>query len=114
MGVGGEDGDEGVPEAEWDTESLGESASDSIFEYRGYARTGREATPDAVSALARAGLLLSLARPRLPDPAAWAAFLKRHDISRLEASNAFGAHSTVGTGWGCHPTLGRWRDAARS
>lgn len=97
MGLVSEDGDGGVPEAEWDTESLGEFASDSIFEYRGYAQSGRETTPEAVSALARAGLLLSLARPRLPDPAAWAAFLKRHDISRLEASDAFGAYSTVGT-----------------
>jgi hypothetical protein len=90
------EGHEGVPEAGWDTESLGEFASDSIFEYRGYARSGREATPEAFSALVRAGLLLSIARPRIPDPAAWAAFLKQHDISRLEASDAFGAHSSVG------------------
>lgn len=54
-----------MSEADWDTELLGEAATDSIFEYREYARSGRDATPDAVSALARAGLLLSLARPRL-------------------------------------------------
>ena len=91
------DEDVGVPERGWDTESLGEFASDSIFEYREYARNGRGFTPEAVSALARAGMLLSIARPRLPDPAAWAAFLKQHGIARLEASDAFGAYSTVGT-----------------
>src|SRR5689334_14945499 len=95
MGTVGENGDEGVPETGWDTESLGEFASDSIFEYRVYARNGRGFAPEAVSALARAGLLLSIAR--LPDPAAWAAFLKRHDISRLDASDAFGAYSTADT-----------------
>lgn len=97
MGALREGEDEFVSEADWDTELLGEAASDSIFEFRSYTRSGREATPDAVSALARAGLLLSLARPRLPDPAAWAAFLKQNDISRLEASDAVGAYSTVGT-----------------
>lgn len=84
MGAVSENGDEDLPEAGWDTESLGEAASDSIVEYRSYAQGGRETTPQAVSALARAGLLLSLARPRLPDPVAWAAFLKPHDISRVE------------------------------
>lgn len=98
MGAVGVNGDGGVPEAGWDTDSLGEAASDSIVEYRGYAQCGREATPEAVSALARAGLLLSLARPRLPDPAAWAGFLKQYGISRMEASDASGAHSAVGTG----------------
>ena len=95
MGTLGEGEDEFVSEADWDTESLGEFASDSIFEYREYARSGREASTEAVSALVRAGLLLSLARPRLPDPAAWAAFLKQNDISRLEASDALGAYSST-------------------
>jgi hypothetical protein len=95
MGAVSESGDEDLPEAGWDTESLGEASSDSIVEYRGYAQGGREASPEAVSALARAGLLLSLAHIRLSDPAAWAAFLKRHGISRLEASDALAASAAT-------------------